>query len=134
MKAKIRYGFVARMDIAAREAKLGSADPCLDAAGRHDATCDPMLAPLEIDDVPRPELGEPEKARAVDRVRLHGPGNQGADGEARKIVARDEPLIGEVAIGVKIGFGAVRAVEQQLDFPPRLAFALLGHLLLPPIA
>ena len=83
MKAKIRYGFVARMDIAAREAKLGSADPRLDAAGGHDATHNPMLAPLEIDYVPRPELGEPEKARAVDRVRLHGPGNQGADGGRR---------------------------------------------------
>jgi len=134
MDAKIRSRLVSGMNIAAGEAELRAADPRFDAAGRHHATGDAMLAPFEIDHVPRPEFGEPEKPRAVYRVRLGGPGHQRADRKAREIVARYESLIGKVTISVKIGFGAVRAVGQQLDFPPRFALELLGGFLLPAVA
>src|SRR5438270_63811 len=68
--AQIRRRLVTGMDISADEAKLGSNDPCLHAAGRHDASHDAMLTALEIDDISGSEFGQSQKTRPVDRVRL----------------------------------------------------------------
>ena len=122
------------MDISADKTKFGSNDARLDAARRHDTTGHAVLAPLVIDDIARAELGKSEKAGAIDRVCLGYPGYQGADRQPREIVAGDEALVGEVTVGVEIGFGRVRAVEQHFDLPPRLPFALLCHFLLTPVA
>src|SRR5262249_26792284 len=71
--AQTRCRLVARMNISANKAKLGADHARFDSAGRHHARSNSVLAAFMIDDVARPEFGEPKKTRPVDRMRLRCP-------------------------------------------------------------
>ena len=132
MQAEIHTGLFARMHVAAGEAKLGPGDPALDPARRHDAAPDPILPAFVIEDVARPELGEPEKPRPLDGVRLIAHRDQRAKRQAREVVARDKALAREIAVGVELSLGASALVQEQFDLAQRLALALLGLLAVGP--
>src|SRR5215467_5804343 len=107
MDAQIHRRFITGMYITANEAEFCSDYPRFDAASRHDASRDPVLTALKIDDVSWPELRQAQKPWSVDGMRFRGCRNERPDRQARKIVTRDEALIGKISVGVKIGFGPV---------------------------
>jgi hypothetical protein len=77
--AKIDIGLVTRMQIPTAVAQFCPRQALLDAASRQHDRCNPMFAAFMINRVARPELTEPDKPGAIDRLRLISGRDQRAD-------------------------------------------------------
>src|SRR5690606_20297105 len=68
--AEIGVRVLARVHVATVPAQLGAGHTTFDAARRHHATPDPVLAALVVQYVARPELGETQESRPLDGMGL----------------------------------------------------------------
>src|SRR5579884_771244 len=86
-----------------------------------------VLRPLVVDDAPRPELSDREEARALHELIARippraAPRDIGGQGKPGEVVARQEPLAGEVAVDVEVRLRhPVAACAQQLQLRLSLA-------------
>ena len=83
-----------------------------------------VASALVVDEGARAELGDGEEARAGDEFvaafALAAGGHIGGEGQAREVVARQETLSGEVAVGVEIALVNAFGLREQAN----LAFGL----------
>ena len=128
--AAVAHEVVAGVRVSASAAQLGRAKPLQQIAGGQDGRDDPMSAALMVEQVVRPELRQPEEPRAIDGLRGANAGDQASQWQPREVVARDEALAGQVAVGVEVALLLASAlVAQQIEFA--LGFLLAAPRRLP---
>ena len=117
-------------DVERRRGQFAGVRPLVAALQDHPAH--PMASAFVVDEAVRPELGDADEARALDRRpprRPAAPGrNERDQGQAREVVARQEPFGREVAVGVEIGLLVVAAAPRSsicFSALPRMASSCL---------
>ena len=95
---------------------------------------DAVGAALVVDQAARSKFRQGQEARALQvaaaRATLTAAGDEGGERQAREVVARQEGLGGEVAVGVEVAGQALGAALQQGELVHRLGVQHAGRVAL----
>jgi len=86
-----------------------------------------MLAAFVIDRIAGAEFDQTNEPWSIDGLRLLAGSDKRSNGKTRKVVARKESLIREVAVDIEVGFRVIAFIQEKLDLPLGFAFPLLGR-------